>query len=76
MLMNLLLTWVLGATLGKGLNRGVATLLAASLGVGAHHLASLSGQIGEPILIGLFVFLQGENIYTYIFIYTHIYIYR
>ncbi|XP_021892589.1 aluminum-activated malate transporter 2-like [Carica papaya] len=47
-----------GATLGKGLNRGVATLLAASLGVGAHHLASLSGQIGEPILIGLFVFLQ------------------
>ncbi|KAF4349638.1 hypothetical protein F8388_026436 [Cannabis sativa] len=28
------------------------------LGVGAHHLASLSGQIGEPILLGFFVVLQ------------------
>uniref|UniRef100_A0A803Q8N3 Uncharacterized protein n=1 Tax=Cannabis sativa TaxID=3483 RepID=A0A803Q8N3_CANSA len=26
--------------------------------VGAHHLASLSGQIGEPILLGFFVVLQ------------------
>lgn len=50
---------VSGATLGKGLNRGLATLLAGALGVGAHHLASLSGQIGEPILLGFFVFLQG-----------------
>ena len=52
---------VSGATLGKGLNRGLATLLAGALGVGAHHLANLSGQIGEPILLGFFVFLQGNN---------------
>ncbi|KAA8549961.1 hypothetical protein F0562_001631 [Nyssa sinensis] len=47
-----------GATIGKGFNRGVATLLAGALGVGAHHLARTSGTIGEPILLGLFVFLQ------------------
>lgn len=49
-----------GATLGKGLNRGLATLVAGGLGVGAHHLASLSGEIGEPILLGFFVFIQGK----------------
>ncbi|KAF5744916.1 Aluminum-activated malate transporter 2 [Tripterygium wilfordii] len=48
-----------GATLGKGVNRGVATLLAGSLGVGAHHLASLSGHVIEPILLGFFVFILG-----------------
>ncbi|KAJ6299772.1 hypothetical protein OIU76_020706 [Salix suchowensis] len=48
-----------GATLGKGLNRGLATLLAGGLSIGAHHLANLSGNIGEPILLGFFVFLQG-----------------
>ncbi|KAL3610938.1 hypothetical protein D5086_001958 [Populus alba] len=47
-----------GATLGKGLNRGMATLMAGGLGIGAHHLANLSGHIGEPILLGFFVFLQ------------------
>ncbi|CAM8886419.1 unnamed protein product [Rhodiola kirilowii] len=47
-----------GATLSKGLNRGLATLLAGALGVGAHHLASLSGHVAEPILLGLFVFIQ------------------
>ncbi|GAB4824609.1 hypothetical protein Ancab_007482 [Ancistrocladus abbreviatus] len=50
--------FTVGATLGKGLNRAMATLLAGGLGVGAHHLASLCGKLGEPILIGLFVFLQ------------------
>ncbi|KAG5238111.1 hypothetical protein OIU76_014622 [Salix suchowensis] len=47
-----------GATLGKGLNRGMATLLASALAVGAHHLANLSGRRVEPILLGSFVFLQ------------------
>ncbi|KAM7255770.1 hypothetical protein ACFE04_011511 [Oxalis oulophora] len=46
-----------GATLGKGVNRGFATLLAGALGIGAHHLASLSGRTGEPILLCLFVFV-------------------
>ncbi|PPR87421.1 hypothetical protein GOBAR_AA33269 [Gossypium barbadense] len=31
-----------GATLGKGLNRGLATFLAGTLGFGAHHLANLA----------------------------------
>jgi hypothetical protein len=38
----------------------MATLVAGALGVGAHYLASLSGETGEPILIGFFVFLQGK----------------
>ncbi|KAL6202578.1 hypothetical protein ACLB2K_026286 [Fragaria x ananassa] len=50
-----------GATLGKGLNRGLATLVAGALGIGTHHLASLSGHIGEPILLGVFVFLQAAT---------------
>ncbi|KAK4482741.1 hypothetical protein RD792_009908 [Penstemon davidsonii] len=47
-----------GATLGKGLNRGLATFAAGALGLGAHHLAGITGKTCEPILIGLFVFLQ------------------
>ncbi|CAH8357822.1 unnamed protein product [Eruca vesicaria subsp. sativa] len=47
-----------GATLGKGINRAVATLVAGGLGVGAHHLASLSGPTIEPILLAIFVFVQ------------------
>ncbi|ESW04487.1 hypothetical protein PHAVU_011G098800 [Phaseolus vulgaris] len=50
--------YTVGATLGKGLNRTIATLAAGALGVGAHYLASLSGATGEPILIGAFVFVQ------------------
>ncbi|XP_038880245.1 aluminum-activated malate transporter 2-like [Benincasa hispida] len=46
-----------GATLGKGLNRAVATLLAGGLGVGTHHLAALSGHVGQPIITSIFVFL-------------------
>ncbi|KAH9699483.1 hypothetical protein WN944_027462 [Citrus x changshan-huyou] len=46
-----------GGTLSRGLNRGLATFLASALGFGAHHLASLPGEKGEPILLGLFVFL-------------------
>ncbi|THG21901.1 hypothetical protein TEA_018056 [Camellia sinensis var. sinensis] len=34
-----------GATLGRGVNRGFATLLAGTLGVGAHQIASFSGEI-------------------------------
>ncbi|KAL9228620.1 hypothetical protein vseg_004176 [Gypsophila vaccaria] len=49
--------FTVGATLGKGLNRATATLVAGGLGVGTHHLASLCGTIGEPVLIGSLVFL-------------------
>ncbi|CAL0329009.1 unnamed protein product [Lupinus luteus] len=50
--------YTVGATLGKGLNRTLATFMAGTLGVGAHYLASLAGEKAEPILIGFFVFLQ------------------
>lgn len=43
------------------MNRTMATLAAGALGVGAHYLASLSGETGEPILIGFFVFVQGNK---------------
>ncbi|KAK9939164.1 hypothetical protein M0R45_015871 [Rubus argutus] len=42
-----------GATIGRGLNRLMATLVAAALGIGAHRLATLAGNQGEPILIAL-----------------------
>ncbi|KAK8601775.1 hypothetical protein V6N13_058546 [Hibiscus sabdariffa] len=47
-----------GATLGKGVNRGLATLLAGALAIGAHQLANLTGRICEPVVLGFFVFLQ------------------
>ncbi|KAK9910339.1 hypothetical protein M0R45_034305 [Rubus argutus] len=47
-----------GATIGRGLNRLMATLVAAALGIGAHRLATLAGNQGEPILIALFVDLH------------------
>ncbi|KAL6341994.1 hypothetical protein AAG906_038240 [Vitis piasezkii] len=46
-----------GATLGRGLNRGLATLLAGALAVGAHYLAHLPGRPAQPIILGIFVFL-------------------
>ncbi|CAI9781389.1 unnamed protein product [Fraxinus pennsylvanica] len=50
--------FTVGATLGKGINRGLATLAAGALGLGAYHLTTITGKPGEPILIGIFVFLQ------------------
>lgn len=49
-----------GATLGRGLNRILATFLAGALGFGVHHLANLAGETAHPILIGVFVFLLGK----------------
>ncbi|KAG8371125.1 hypothetical protein BUALT_Bualt13G0054200 [Buddleja alternifolia] len=46
-----------GATLGKGVNRAIATLLGGALGVGAHRLASFTGEKVECIMLGLSVFL-------------------
>ncbi|PKU83247.1 Aluminum-activated malate transporter 1 [Dendrobium catenatum] len=52
--------YTVGGTLSKGLNRAFATLLAGALGLGAHHLAALAGDKGEPILLGMFVFMLGK----------------
>ncbi|KAF8395469.1 hypothetical protein HHK36_019415 [Tetracentron sinense] len=57
--------FTVGATLDKGFNKVFATFLAAALGVGAQHLASLSGEKGEPILLWLFVFLLGTIALAY-----------
>ncbi|KAL8144006.1 hypothetical protein V2J09_017038 [Rumex salicifolius] len=40
-----------GTTLGKGVNRMGATCAAGSLAVGAHRLADLCGDVGQPILL-------------------------
>ncbi|KAL8466717.1 hypothetical protein ACS0TY_035683 [Phlomoides rotata] len=49
--------FTVGGTLSKSLNRGGATLLAISLGVGAEYLATLGGKKGEPIILGILVFV-------------------
>ncbi|KAL2503116.1 Aluminum-activated malate transporter 8 [Forsythia ovata] len=49
--------YTVGATLSKCLNRGFATLLAGALGIGAEYLATLCGEKGEPVLLGILVFL-------------------
>ncbi|KAM7261678.1 hypothetical protein ACFE04_020755 [Oxalis oulophora] len=46
-----------GATLSKGINR---CLVAGAFGVGAQHLATLFGDQGEPIVLGILVFLIGK----------------
>ncbi|XP_021720563.1 aluminum-activated malate transporter 2-like [Chenopodium quinoa] len=47
-----------GATLGKGVNRALATIIGGMSGFGAHKLSTLSGnKIVEPFLLGLFVFI-------------------
>ncbi|KAK4492290.1 hypothetical protein RD792_003093 [Penstemon davidsonii] len=46
-----------GATLGRGVNRGIATLIGGALGVAAHRLASFAGDKAECIILGLSVFL-------------------
>ncbi|XP_030457822.1 aluminum-activated malate transporter 2-like [Syzygium oleosum] len=46
-----------GATLGKGLNRMLATSVTAALGIGAHKVAIRSGTTTEPILLAFSVFI-------------------
>ncbi|EEF48661.1 conserved hypothetical protein [Ricinus communis] len=53
----IMIEFSVGATIGKGLNRTLATLVACALGFGAHSLASLSGETGKPILIAIFIFI-------------------
>ncbi|KAL6005646.1 hypothetical protein ACLOJK_006216 [Asimina triloba] len=50
-----------GATLSKGLNRGMATLLAGSLAIGVHELAQRSGDKAQPIVLGISVFLLAST---------------
>lgn len=55
----IVMEFTVGATLSKGLNRALATLVASSLAVGAHEVASLvvpSSEKAESILMVVFVF--------------------
>ena len=55
---------ILGAALLKGLNRTCGTFLAGALGVGVHHISRLFGEKGEPVVLGIFVFLIGKRIFV------------
>lgn len=50
-----------GATLSKGLNRGIGTVLAGSLGVAVGCIAEFAGKKGEPIIIGTSCFILGAS---------------
>ncbi|OEL13030.1 Aluminum-activated malate transporter 1 [Dichanthelium oligosanthes] len=55
----IVMEFTVGATLSKGLNRALATLVASSLAIGAHELASLivpGSEQAESILLIVFVF--------------------
>ncbi|CAI9760884.1 unnamed protein product [Fraxinus pennsylvanica] len=52
--------YTVGGTISKCLNRGFATLLAGALGIGAEYLATLCGEKGEPVLLGILVFILDE----------------
>ncbi|KAJ1384566.1 Aluminum-activated malate transporter [Sesbania bispinosa] len=58
----LVLEFSVGATLGKGLNRMLATALAGALGIAAHRLATLSGEKGKAVLTSIFVFVIAETV--------------
>ncbi|XP_023003150.1 aluminum-activated malate transporter 2-like [Cucurbita maxima] len=45
-----------GATLGKGMNRAIATLIAGAIGFGAHYITSFTGNIWHPILLGILIY--------------------
>ncbi|KAG2674339.1 hypothetical protein I3760_13G129400 [Carya illinoinensis] len=46
-----------GATLGKGLNRMLATLSAGALAVGVDRVATLFDRTGQAIVIGILIFI-------------------
>lgn len=48
-----------GATLSKGLNRGLGTVVAGSLAVCIGYIADKAGKIGEPITISSSCFILG-----------------
>ncbi|XP_051134220.1 aluminum-activated malate transporter 2-like [Andrographis paniculata] len=54
-----------GATLGKGINRAIATLLGGALGVALHRLASFAGEKIECVILGISVFLIA-SVATYV----------
>lgn len=52
---------ILGATLYKGLNRGLGTLCAGSLAFFVEFIADKSGQVVHAVFIGFSVFIIGSS---------------
>ena len=50
-----------GATLSKGLNRAIGTVLGGGLGCLAAGLAEQVGGIGDIIIVGISVFIFGKT---------------
>lgn len=55
-----------GATLCKGLNRGLGTLLAGSLAFFIEYIATESGHVFRAIFIGAAVFMIGKLMLTFL----------
>jgi len=51
-----------GATLCKGLNRGLGTVLAGSLAFFIEYVADFPGQIFRAVFIGVAVFMLGKHL--------------
>jgi hypothetical protein len=51
---------MLGATLGKGLNRGIGTIVGGGLGCLAAIFAQTIGGVGNSIFIGTSVYIFGK----------------
>ncbi|KAI5078644.1 hypothetical protein GOP47_0006315 [Adiantum capillus-veneris] len=51
--------YTVGATLSKGLNRGLGTILATSLGLFVDYMANYIGASLEPFFVGFSVFVVG-----------------
>ncbi|XP_040990948.1 aluminum-activated malate transporter 8-like [Juglans microcarpa x Juglans regia] len=51
-----------GATLGKGLNRMLATLSGGALAVGVDQVATLFDGTGQPIVLGILVFIIAATV--------------
>ncbi|MCO5603938.1 hypothetical protein L7F22_058094 [Adiantum nelumboides] len=51
--------YTVGATLSKGLNRGLGTIMAASLGLFVDYMANYTRASMEPFVVGFSVFVVG-----------------
>ncbi|XP_050945856.1 aluminum-activated malate transporter 9-like [Cucumis melo] len=52
--------YTVGATFNRGFNRALGSLLAGALAIGVAQVALLTGSTGEPIVIGISIFLVGS----------------
>ncbi|KAL0542321.1 hypothetical protein IC582_022423 [Cucumis melo] len=52
--------YTVGATFNRGFNRALGSLLAGALAIGVAQVALLTGSTGEPIVIGISIFLVGN----------------